>query len=303
MCRVNYIILYFIDTYYITIPSRGKEGELLMKEKRSTKIIVFLLNVIFSLIIILPILYALDISLMDPSQIFEYPPKLIPKVLYFQNYKDALATAPILRFILNSFVMASVITLGQIVTGTLAAYSFAMLKFKGKGIIFLLILSTMMIPGQAIIIANYLTISSLGMLDTFQALVLPSMTSAFSIFLLRQAFLTLPKELNEAAKLDGCSNFRFLFSIAIPLVKPSMGALGIYEFLQAWNMYMWPLLVTNSDKMRTVQIGIGMLHNVDAEAFGPVMAGIIMIILPSIIAFILGQKQLISGLTAGSVKS
>lgn len=274
-----------------------------MNGNRRSKIIFFIINVIFSLIIVLPILYALSVSLMTPDQIFEYPPKLIPRVLYFQNYKDALAAAPILRFILNSFIMASAITLGQIITGTLAAYSFSMLNFKGKNVIFLIMLSTLMIPGQAIIIANYLTISSLGWIDSFKALILPYTTSAFAIFLLRQSFLTLPKELNEAAKLDGCSNLRYLVSIAIPLIKPSMGALGIYTFLQAWNMYMWPLLVTNTDTKRTVQVGMGMLQNVDSQSFGTVMAGIIMIILPSIIAFIIGQKQLISGLTAGSVKS
>lgn len=273
-----------------------------MKRKTYGKILFLIINVLFCLIIILPILYALSISLMTPDQIFEYPPRLIPTSLYFQNYMNALAAAPILRFILNSFIMASVITLGQIITGTLAAYSFSILNFKGKNVLFLILLSTLMIPGQAIIIANYLTISSLGWLDSFKALILPSTTSAFSIFLLRQAFLSLPKELNEAAKIDGCSNFRFLWNIAIPLIRPSMGALGIYTFLQAWNMYMWPLLVTNTDTLRTVQIGMGMLQNADAQSFGTVMAGIIMIIIPSIIAFIIGQKQLISGMTAGAVK-
>lgn len=274
-----------------------------MKEKFSSKLILFCLNTIFAILILVPILYALSVSFMSPSQIFEYPPKFIPKEFYFQNYKDALASAPIFRFILNSLIMSSVITFGQIITGTLAAYAFALLDFKYKNFIFILMLSTLMIPGQAIIIANYLTISSLGMLDTFGALILPYLSSAFALFLMRQAFLTLPRELSEAAKLDGCSNFKFLYKIAIPLVKPSMGALGIYTFLQSWNMYMWPLLVTNSNSMRTVQVGMGMLQNTDAQAFGPVMAGIIMIIIPSVIAFILGQKQLIQGLTAGAVKS
>jgi sn-glycerol 3-phosphate transport system permease protein len=153
-----------------------------MHQKRSTKILFFIINATFSIIIILPILYALSVSLMEPGQIFEYPPKIIPRSLYLQNYKDALATAPILRFILNSFIMASAITVGQIITGTLAAYSFAMLKFKGKNILFLIMLSTLMIPGQAIIISNYLTISSLGWIDSFKALILPTTTSGFAIF-------------------------------------------------------------------------------------------------------------------------
>lgn len=272
-------------------------------EKEIKKFLVYAVNTVIALMIIAPILYALLVSVMTPDQLFEYPPKLIPRKLYFQNYTDALSTAPIFRFILNSFIMSSVITLGQIITGGLAAYAFSFLDFKGKNTIFMIILSTMMIPGQAIIISNYLTISSMGLLDSYGALILPYLTSAFGIFLLRQAFLTLPKELHEAAKLDGCGNFKFLIKIVIPLSKPAIGSLGIYQFLHAWNMYMWPLLVTNSDTKRTVQIGMSMLENVDAQAFGPIMAGIIMILVPSILAFILGQKQLIEGLTAGSVKS
>ncbi|MCY6370800.1 carbohydrate ABC transporter permease [Clostridium ganghwense] len=274
-----------------------------MGKKNTSKIIIYVLNIIISLLILGPIIYTLCVSIMSPEQIFEYPPKIIPRKLFMENYKEALETAPILKFILNSLIMSVSITVGQVITGILAAYAFAFMNFKGKKVLFIIILSTLMIPGQAVIIANYLTISSLGLLDTFRALILPYLTSALAIFLFRQFFLTLPKELYEAAILDGCGNFRFLINVVIPLSKPAIGSLGIYSFLQAWNMYMWPLLTTNCDNMRTVQIGMGMLQDVDAQAFGPLMAGIIMIIIPSILAFVLGQKQLIEGLTSGSVKS
>jgi sn-glycerol 3-phosphate transport system permease protein len=271
--------------------------------KELSKFMAYAINIAIGFLIISPIIYAVLISLMTPDQVFTYPPKLIPKVLHFQNYKDALRTAPIGRFIINSLIMSSSITVGQIITGGLAAYAFSFMEFRGKKLIFIAILSTMMIPGQSIIIANYLTISSLGWIDSFKALIIPHLTSALAVFLLRQAFLVLPRELHEAAIMDGCGNFRFLRSVVIPLAKPAIGSLGIYTFLNAWNMYLWPLLVTNRDKMRTVQIGMSMLQNVDSQAFGPLMAGITMIIVPSILAFILGQKQLIEGLTAGSVKS
>jgi sn-glycerol 3-phosphate transport system permease protein len=271
--------------------------------KELSKFMAYAINIAIGFLIISPIIYAVLISLMTPDQVFTYPPKLIPKVLHWQNYKDALRTAPIGRFIINSLMMSSAITMGQIITGGLAAYAFSFMEFKGKKLLFIAILSTMMIPGQSIIIANYLTISSLGWIDSFKALIIPHLTSALAVFLLRQAFLVLPRELHEAAIMDGCGNFRFLRSVVIPLTKPAIGSLGIYTFLNAWNMYLWPLLVTNRDKMRTVQIGMSMLQNVDSQAFGPLMAGITMIILPSILAFILGQKQLIEGLTAGSVKS
>ncbi len=273
-----------------------------MVEKKYVKVIVFIINVIAAIIVVFPILLALVISLMSPAQIYEYPPVFFPRELYVQNYSEALRYAPIFRFIFNSLFVSVVCTAGQLFTGALAGYAFGVLDFKGKNALFLLMLATMMIPGNAIVIANYLTISKVGLLDSYVALILPYLTTAFCVFNLRQAFLQLPKELNEAARIDGCSSFSFFIRIALPLTKPSLGALGIYTFLQVWNQYMWPLLVTNNVDHRTVQIGLGMLQNADANAFGPIMAGIVMILTPSILAFIVGQKQLVAGLTAGSVK-
>lgn len=166
----------------------------------------------------------------------------------------------------------------------------------------MVMLATMMIPSQAIIIANYLTIAQWGLKDTYAALILPNVAAAFAVFNMRQAFLQLPMEIKEAADIDGCTNFKFFYKIALPLIKPSIGALGIYVFLQSWNYYLWPLLVTDTVNMRTVQIGLGMLQGAESTDFRPVMAGSMIILLPSIIAFIAGQKQLISGLTSGSVK-
>ena len=167
---------------------------------------------------------------------------------------------------------------------------------------FILILATMMVPGEATIIANYLTISSWGWRDTYQALIMPFLTSAMGIFLLRQNYLTFAKELHEAARLDGCSNALFLASIVMPLSRPALGALGAYVFLHTWNQYMWPLLVTDTAAHRTVQIGISMLYDIDAEALGLMMAGVVIVIVPSLSIFIFMQKQLINGLMAGAVK-
>ena len=166
----------------------------------------------------------------------------------------------------------------------------------------MVVLSTMMIPSQAVIIANYLTICDWGLKNTYTALIIPNVATAFAVFNLRQAFLQLPMEIKEAADIDGCGNFRFFWSVAVPLVKPSMGAMGINQFLSSWNHYLWPLLITDTVDMRTVQIGLGMLQGAESTDFRPVMAGSMIILIPSILAFVLGQKQLISGLTAGSVK-
>lgn len=268
-----------------------------------SKLIIYIINTVLAFIILWPILHALSVSLMAPSQVFEYPPRVIPSPIYLHNYVKAFKTAPIHLFILNSLIMSFSITLGQLITTSLAAFAFVFIPFKRKELLFMIVLSTLMIPTQTTIVANYLTVSSLGWTDSYKALIIPYLTSAFGVFALRQSFLSLPKELHEAAIIDGCSNFRFLTSIVIPLSKPALGSLGIYTFINAWNMYLWPLLITNTDTLRTVQIGIGMLLSEEVQSMGAIMAGIIMVLVPSILAFVLGQEQLVEGLTAGAVKS
>ncbi|PJI10372.1 MULTISPECIES: carbohydrate ABC transporter permease [Clostridium] len=270
--------------------------------KKMKKTALYVINIIFGLLMIAPLIYALSVSFMSPSEIFTYPPKLVPKGLYLGNYINALKTAPILRFILNSFIVSSIVTVMQIIIASMAGFAFSFLEFKGKKVLFIVILATMMIPGETIMISNYLTISSFKWLDSYKALIVPYLTSAMGIFMMRQYYLTLPKELYEAAKIDGCSNFKFLTRILMPISKPAVGSLGVYIFLTTWNQYMWPLLVTSKPASRTVQIGISMLEFSENQSFGLVMAGIIMVLLPSILIFIIGQKQLIEGMTAGSVK-
>ena len=167
---------------------------------------------------------------------------------------------------------------------------------------FMLVMATMMVPGEATIISNYLTVSSMGILDTYIVLILPSLTSAMGIFLFRQFYMTFPMSLYESAKLDGCGNLRFIVKILIPLTKSAIGAMAVYTFINAWNMYMWPLLVTGSEDMRTVQIGISMLNSVDAQSITLMMAGVVIIMVPSMVIFIVGQKQLIRGMFSGAVK-
>ena len=259
-------------------------------------------NVIMVLIILLPLLYAVSVALMPSSELFTTQLNLIPKNPTLSNFKEALAKVPLVRFVLNSFLVAGGITFGQIISCSLAAFSFSFLDFKGKNILFMLVMATMMIPGEATIISNYLTVSRLGWLDTYKVLIIPYLTSAMGIFLFRQFYLTFPISLYESAKIDGCGNLRFILQILIPLTKSAIGAMAVYTFINAWNMYMWPLLVTGSDKMRTVQIGIGMLDSVDSQSITLMIAGVVMIILPSISIFIVGQKQLIKGMFSGAVK-
>lgn len=273
-----------------------------MRDNKRTKIIGGTLSTLMAVIILLPLLYCLVASFYDEPQFYQRPVVLLPEPVDWTNYGEALVSAPIMRFIFNSFFTAIVIMTCQLTTATLAGYAFGCLKFKGQNALFFLFLSTMMIPGQAIIISNYLTIAKLRLVDTYWALVLPYMTSAFSVFNLRQAYKSIPRELMESAQIDGANSFQFLIKVGVPLTLPFMGAIGIYCFIQIYNQYQWPLLVVNSRDMRTIQIGIGMLKDEENLAYGRVMAGTMMALIPSILIFLIGQKTLISGLTNGAVK-
>ena len=259
-------------------------------------------NFVLAFVVLLPLLYAVSIAFMPSGELFTMDLNLVPQNPTFSNFKDAMTNVPLLRFILNSFIMAGCITLGQIVTCSLAAFAFSFLDFKGKGVLFMIVMATMMVPGEATIISNYLTVGNLGMLDTYSVLIVPYLTSAMGIFLFRQFYMTFPISLYESAKLDGCGNLRFIVRILIPLTKSAIGAMAVYTFINAWNMNMWPLLVTGSDQMRTVQIGISMLNSIDSQSITLMIAGVVIVIIPSISIFIVGQKQLIRGMFSGAVK-
>ena len=259
-------------------------------------------NVVFAIIVLLPLLYAISIALMPSNELFTTELNLVPKHPTLRNFSEALTTVPLLRFIVNSFLVAGTITFGQIISCSLAAFAFSFLEFPGQGILFALVMATMMVPGEATIISNYLTVAGWGMLDSYPVLIISYLTSAMGIFLFRQFYMSFPKSLYESAKLDGCSNLCFIVKILIPLTKSAIGAMAVYTFINAWNMYMWPLLVTGSNPMRTVQIGISMLDSVDSQSITLMIAGVVMIIIPSISIFIIGQKQLIRGMFSGAVK-
>ena len=267
--------------------------------KTATRMIV---NLVVAVLVILPLLYALSIAFMPAGELFTMDLNLLPQHPTMENFKQAFAKIPLLRFILNSFLVAGCITLGQIISCSLAAFSLSFLDFKGKNVIFMLIMATMMVPGEATIISNYLTVSGWGWLNSYKVLIIPYVTSAMGIFLFRQFYLTFPKSLYEAAKIDGCPNLVFIIKILMPLTKSAIGAMAVYTFINAYNMYMWPLLVTGTDNMRTVQIGIGMLNSVDSQSITMVIAGVVMVILPSLLIFVVGQKQLIRGMFSGAVK-
>jgi ABC-type glycerol-3-phosphate transport system permease component len=263
---------------------------------------VYVLLVVLAGVMLYPIFYTTASAFMTTAEATAYPPKLLPSGLYFGSIVKVLEIVPIGRFISNSFVIAVVIMAAQVLTGAMAAYAFAYISFRFKPFWFALFLSTMMIPWEVTIIPNYLTVKSWGWLDTFLGLTVPFFASSFGVFLLRQFFLQLPRELFEAARIDGCGHIRHFLRIVLPLSRPALATLAVYTFLQAWNMYLWPLLITNSDKMRTVQIGISMLQFEEFTVWNIVLSGVFIVLLPSLLLLVLGLKQLVRGITAGAVK-
>lgn len=254
------------------------------------------------IMILLPLYVAISTSLKQPADVFAYPYKWIPDPICWQNYSDAFRFVPLGRFLLNSVVQSTMVTVAVMLTSALAAYAFTYIDFVGKNVIFLLVLATMMVSGEVTIIPNFLTIQRLHWVDTYWGLTVPFFAGAFGIFLLRQFFLQIPRELYDAAVVDGCGRLRYLFAIVLPLSRAALGTLGVYTYLSTWNQYFWPLIITNRTQMRTVQIGISMLRDAEGDAWNTIMAGVVVVTMPAIILFLIFQKQLIRGIVGGAVK-
>lgn len=250
-----------------------------------------------------PLIYLLCVSWKEGNEVIQYPPKFFPNGINWINYQEALASAPLVRFLINSAIVASMITFFQLLTSVLAAYALSRIEFKGQKWVMALIVGTMMIPGEVTIIPNYFTLASWGWLNTFPALIIPFSASGFGIFFLYQFFKTIPKELEEAAFLEGCSKLRFLFQFVIPLSLPAITAFAIYSFVGAWNQYLWPLIVTQTTEMQTAQIGIGMFRSQnESMSWGVIMAATAMLISPTVLLFIATQRQFVKGMTMSGIK-
>ncbi len=269
--------------------------------KNKNSIIFYTLLVITSIAVIFPVLYAFVVSFMDTKEISRgqfYT--LQPSI---KNYAKVIVTIPILRYMYNSFAIAIIVMIVRLITCSLAAFAFVFIPFKGKNFFFLLFISTMMVPWQATVIPNYLTIIKLDLLNSYAGLTLPFLANALGMFLMRQHFKTLPSELAESAEIDGCGRFRFYASIVLPLSTPVLATCAVNSFLNLWNMYLWPLLVTTSKDSRTIQIGLKTLISQEAGTdWGLLMAGVVCVVLPSLVLLYAGQKQLKKGLMAGAVK-
>jgi len=253
---------------------------------------------------LVPFFWMLATSFMTTGQIFSYPPVLIPHPFYSENYSNVAKAIPVINYFFNSAFVAIITTIGQVIISSMAAYAFARLNFKHREPLFLVLLATMMVPPQVNIIPLFFIMREFHWIDTYQALIIPGLFGGFGVFLLRQWFKTLPAELEDAAKIDGCNPFQSYLKIALPLALPAVATLGIFTFITTWNAFMWPLIVTNSDYMRTLPVGLAIFKGSFRETteWGQLMACAVISVIPVIGVFLLGQKYFIKGIMMGGVK-
>jgi len=261
------------------------------------------LLVVVAALVLFPIYAVVLQALKAGPDAFDHPRSLLPVDLTLDTIRSAWDIGNLDRLLLNSLVVSVAITAGVIVTSVLAAYAFAFLDFPGRSGLFAFYLATMLVPVEVTVVINQRTADSLGWLNSYQGLIVPSLASTFGVFLVRQVFLQVPKELREAASLDGLGHWRFLWEVAVPLSRPTLGALGLFSFLGSWNAYLWPSQIINDDDHRTIQIGLESLRSPnDITKFNLVTGGLVVAALPIFVMLVVFQRQLVRGLTAGAVK-
>jgi len=261
-----------------------------------------------SVLMVVPFYWTLSTAFKESANVFASPPQLIPDPATLDNFEDVFTLLPFPRYFVNSVVVTGLIVLCNVVFGTMAAYAFAKLRFPGRDLIFAVLLLTLMVPFQVNLIPLYAIMVRLrdatGVIgaDTYFGLVAPSAIQVFGIFLMRQFLRSIPNEILENARVDGAGEWRILRSIIFPLAAPGMATLAIFTFVGAWNDFLWPLIVTSSDEMRTLPVGLALLARRNTVNWGQTMAGTVLAAAPMIVVFLVLQRQFIEGLTAGSVK-
>jgi multiple sugar transport system permease protein len=247
---------------------------------------------------ILPFLWMLSTSFKPSNEIFTIPIKWIPSEININNYKKAVTSFPFIRFFINSLIVTAFIIFGQLITSVMAAYAFARMEFRGKNILFILLLSGLMLPAQTIMIPMILTLEKLSLLNKLAGLIIPFAWSALIVFLLKQFFMQIPKEIEEAAIIDGCTTFQVITKIILPISRPILATSFILIFIYGWNQYFWPLLIVSKEELYTLQLGLAYFREINAieTDWGALMAGTTLTLVPVIIVFIIFQKKVIESI-------
>lgn len=272
--------------------------------KKFVLFIGYLSLIIISISMLFPFFAMLNLALTPSNEIFNSSGSFFHTNLTLENFRHVFKDLPITRYFANSMIVALLTTIGQVIISALAGYAFARLNFKYKNFWFLVILVTMMVPPQVNIIPLFFLMRELHLVNTFPALILPGLFGGFGVFLMRQYFLSLPKDLEEAAKIDGCNIFQTFFKIGLPLALPAVVTLTIFTFVTTWNSFMWPLTITNSESMRTLPVGLAIFKGNFREItmWGDLLACSVICTIPVIAIFFLGKKYFLSDLLSGAVK-
>lgn len=261
----------------------------------------FALGVI-AVIMVGPFLWMISTAIKPKMEAYIYPPKIIPSRLSFENIRGVMDVIPIFRYLGNTAYLSIIGTLGQLTIAAMAAYSFARLKFPGRDQIFFLFLGTMMIPGAVTMIPQFIVMKIFGWMDTYNALIIPSLASAFGTFLLRQFFLTIPDDLEDAARIDGAGRVRFFLTILVPLSLPALVTLGIFNFLGRWNAFIWPLLIIRTEDKFPIQLGLAMFRHEYTQSTHLMMTATTISVIPLMIVFIAAQKYFVQGVVLSGLK-
>jgi multiple sugar transport system permease protein len=260
------------------------------------KVLIHILLILGILLTLIPFLWMFSTSLKTFSESVQVPPVIIPKKLQWINYKKVLSLLPFAKFYFNTFISTLAKTFGQLLFCSMSAYAFARIEFPFKNVIFIIFLSILMVPSQIFLLPQYMIMQHLQLLNTIRALIIPGLFSAFGTFLLRQFFMSMPKELEEAGVLDGCNHFQIYWHIMLPLSKSALTALGVLTALWSWNDLMWPLIVNNSINKMTLSAGIASLQGEFLTEYPVLMAGSVLAVLPMVVLFIIFQNMFIEGI-------
>lgn len=269
---------------------------------RARKLVGYLALTVLAVVAAAPLLWMLSTSLKSNTNVFSYPPQWIPHDWKFSNYTSLWDDLPMNRWLLNTAFISTVVVLGQMLFCSMAAYAFARMTFKGRDALFYLFLASLMVPYQVTLIPAFVLISRLGWIDTYKALIIPQLSTPFGIFMLRQFFLTLPKELEEAARLDGASYWRIYRTILVPLSKPALLAFGVFSFIGMWGDFLWPLIVTNTPDKMTLTVGLNYLSNSYNTDWARLMAGDVISLAPLMLIYAIAQRYFIQGIAMTGLK-
>ena len=273
-----------------------------MKRLQLQKILFYGLLFLMTLIYIGPFLFSLSISFNAEQDVFNWPIRLIPETWTLGNYKRVWEDLPFSRWLFNSVLITIIQTITNVFFAALAGFAFARLKFPGKNIIFSILLASLMIPGIILLVPKFIILNEFRLINTYAGLTLPGLVSVVNIFLMKQFFETIPKDLEEAALIDGCSYFRIFWQVFLPVSKPALAAVAIYTFQGSWNEFLWPVIVTTTEEMFTLPVGMAFLKNEFSIQWPLLMAGTILISLPTLAIFIIFQRYFVQGIASSGLK-